>query len=644
MCFKFIASLPALLALVTVASAQSGSLQDVSRAAEPLPRATIFTAREILTLDPDKPTAEAVAVVGGRILAVGTLDELKAAAGDQPYSVDKRFAGQIIVPGFIAQHDHPFLAALTMKSEIISIEDWVLPSGTVPAARNHEAYIARLTAAAKAMKEPDATLLTWGFHHYFHGKLTRADLDKISRTRPIIVWHRSAHEFIVNSKALETFGVTADFISKMSKSAQEQSNLAEGHFWEQGLFGVVGKFAPAVATAERIQSGLQFLVSYLQASGITIGCEPGGILSKPLQDAENAVLSSRSNPLRFYFIADGKSITAAQPDEKVIPETEKLLTWGEGMTAFLPKQVKLFADGAIYSQAMQVKEPYTDGHKGEWMMDEDFFKRSFRIYWEAGYQLHVHVNGDAGLEMVLDTLEENMRRHPRHDHRTVIVHFAVSTKDQVGRIKRLGAIVSGNPYYTAALADNYSKVGLGPDRADQMVRLGDVERAGISYSLHSDMPMAPAQPLFLMYCAVNRITQSGRVAGANQRISREGALKAVTLDAAYSLQMEKEVGSIVPGKLANFTILGDDPVTCDATKIKDIPVIGTVHEGRVFQAKHENKPTAGIRLPDNFKPVPFTAAALTLENVHGHGGVSCGCSTGSRLAELILPSVGSGER
>ena len=78
------------------------------------------------------------------------------------------------------------------------------------------------------------------------------------------------------------------------------------------------------------------------------------------------------------------------------------------------------ATGAIYSLAMQVREPFLDGHKGEWMMDLDLFERSFRVYWDAGYQIHVHVNGDAGLDMVLDTLEENMRRNPRHDHRTVI--------------------------------------------------------------------------------------------------------------------------------------------------------------------------------------------------------------------------------
>ena len=621
---------------------QEASLQDISTAAEPYPTATIYTAREIVTLDPAKPVVEAVAIVGDRILATGTLDELEKAAGDQPYKIDRTFADQVIVPGLIAQHDHPFLTSITMMSEIIAIEDWVLPSGTVPAAKDREDYITRLSAAEASLQDPEEMLLTWGFHHYFHGKLTRADIDKISATRPMIVWHRSCHEFILNTPALETLGIDEAFISGFSDSAQKQSNLAEGHFWEQGMFGIVPKVVPAIAPPERIRAGLEFMVRYFHANGVTLGCEPGGLLSKKLQETQNEVLSNRSNPFRFYFIPDGKSLIAAHPDN-LIAETERVLTWGEGMTSMVPGQVKLFADGAIYSQAMQVKEPYTDGHEGEWMMNLDVFARAFRTYWEADYQIHIHVNGDAGLDMVLDNLEANMRRHPRHDHRTVIVHFAVSTKGQVERIKRLGAIVSANAYYPVALSDNYREAGLGPERADSMVRTGDLERAGVSYSFHSDMPMAPAQPLYLMHCAVNRITPSGRVTAPEQRASREGAFRAVTLAAAYSLQLEKEVGSIVPGKLANFTILGANPITCDASKIKDIAVHGTIHEGRVFRKQAAEKKVSGIRLPKNFKPIVRAQPHTDSEHAHGHdhSGASCACSTGRAFAGAIFSEAAS---
>jgi hypothetical protein len=385
----------------------------------------------------------------------------------------------------------------------------------------------------------------------------------------------------LNTAAEKKYGVDKTWHQSLSTSAQQQSDFDNGHYWEQGWFALGPKLLKDIASPDRLNNALEFVEQYFHANGVTLGAEPGGLLSRPLQDAQNAVFSDLDTPFRFYFIADGKSLVAAYEDSEVIKETEKLLTWGEGMTAFLPKQVKLFADGAIYSQAMQLREPYTDGHKGEWMMDLSFFQRAFKIYWEAGYQIHIHVNGDAGLDMVLDTLDENMQRTPRQDHRTVIVHFAVSQQDQVKRIKELGAIVSANPYYPVALADNYRVNGLGPERADNMVRIADIEKAGIPFSYHSDMPMAPGQPLFLMWSGVNRITNDGNVRGRDQQVSRLGALKAVTLEAAYSLQLEQDVGSIEAGKLANFTVLSKNPVTCEPIEIKDIAVWGTVLEGRI---------------------------------------------------------------
>lgn len=607
------------------ASAEEASLQDIAAAAQALPEIVIYQAREIVTLDPAKPSSRAVAVVGDRILAVGELDELTAAAGKQAYRVDTQFADQVVVPGFIAQHDHPLLAALTMTSTIIAIEDWVLPQGTSKAARGRDDYLKRLAEANASLKDPNAVLLTWGYHQYFHGELKKADLDKISATRPIIVWHRSAHEFYLNTAAEKKYNVTKEWFDKQSDSIKKQSDFPSAHYWEQGAFGVMPLIASAIATPERLRAGLEFVRTYYHANGVTLGSEPGGLASKKLQDAQNAVLSDPSSPFRFYFIVDGKSVTGAFKDDQVIAESEKFLGWGQGMTAYLPKQVKLFADGAIFSQAMQVRNGYKDGHKGEWMMDPEFFARTMKVYWDAGYQLHIHVNGDAGLDMVLDQLEQNIRRKPRGDHRTVIIHFAISTPDQVARIKRLGAIVSGNPYYPVALADNYRANGLDPARADNMVRMGDVERAGISFSYHSDMPMAPGQPLLLMWSGVNRVTNDGNVRGPEQRVSRLGALKAVTLDASYSLQMEKDVGSIVPGKLANFTILADNPVTVDPMKIKDLKVWGTVHEGRVLPVRREGSPQASA--------VSAQAVASTNADVAADDPLTTVMAT--RLVELL---------
>lgn len=635
---KFLSFAIAYLFISFNAMSQGITLQDIVNETAPLPGVTIYTAKEVLTLNPDMPKATAIAVVGDKILAVGSLEDLKKAAGEQKYTINNSFIDKVVVPGLIAQHDHPLLSSLAMMSEIIAIEDWVLPNKTALAANDQQEYRQRLMDADKQLKTKDELLFTWGYHPSFHGPINRDDLDKLSTTRPIIIWHRSCHEFTLNTLALDMLGIDEAFVSNFSNTAKEQSNLSDGHFWEQGMFGIVPKIVPFLATPERLQKGLELTQAFYHSNGVTLACEPGGLYSEKLQEAENTVLSKSNSPFRFYFIPDGKSIYSLYP-QNAIRETEKTLEWCHGMTTMLPQKIKLFADGAIYSLAIQLREPYINGdYEGKWMMDLDVFAKAFQVYWDAGYQIHIHVNGDAGLDMLLNNLEANMRRNPRYDHRMVVVHFAVSGKDQVHRIKRLGAIVSGNPYYVTALADMYSKEGLGPERADQMVRIADLEKADIPFSFHSDMPMAPGQPLFLMDCAVNRITKSGRIAGKEQRVSREGALKAVTIEAAYSLGLEKEVGSIEAGKLANFTILSDNPVTCKALEIKNISVWGTIHEGRLLPVVHSNN-TLGSTGPVLNKN--SYAAMLeheeSHEHSHEHDGGNCVCTL-NRIYSQALAS------
>jgi predicted amidohydrolase YtcJ len=240
---------------------------------------------------------------------------------------------------------------------------------------------------------------------------------------------------------------------------------------------------------------------------------------------------------------------------------------------------------------MQMREPYLDDaghpdlcHHGEWMMQPDTFRAFARAYWNADWQLHVHVNGDAGLDLVLDTVAACQAEHPRTDHRTVIVHFANSTEEQIDRIAALGCIVSANSYYPVGFADQYSRHGLGPQRADSMVRAASVLRRGIPLSLHSDLPMGPAAPLALASFAVNRRTPSGRIADAAQCISVHDALRAITIEAAYSWRLEAELGSITPGKAANFTVLAEDPCAVTPERLGDIAILGTVYEGRWFPA------------------------------------------------------------
>ena len=648
----------------SVGWAQPSTLQDVAgNVASPrLPKMTIYVAKEIITLDPSMPKTEAVAVVGDRILATGTLETLKAAAGDQEFEIDETFAEKVIVPGFIAQHDHPVLTALTMAAEVLAIEDWILPTKTIPAVKDKADFMKRLAAVEEMLEDPDEPLVSWGYHPSFYGKLTREQLNKISKTRPVLIWARSCREIILNDPALKAAGITKELVAGWSDSQKQQSNFEEGRFWEQGFFAAIAtNLATMIATPEKLQNGLEIARDFMHGKGITFGNEPGGILVKPVQNGVNAVFSPSTMPFRWTFMVDGKTMCDKYDDDaQVLEESKKLSSWYEGMTSQSPRMAKLFADGAIYSQLMKLRDPYLDEHEGEWMTDLAVFQRAFRFYWDADYQIHIHVNGDAGLDRVLNTLEENLRRNARHDHRTNIVHFAVSAKDQVDWIKRLGCIVSANPYYVRALADNYSEVGLGPERADRMVRMGDVERAGISFSYHSDMPMAPADPLFLMWCGVNRITTSGRVAGENQRVSRAGALRAVRLEAAYSLKLEKQIGSIVSGKLANFTILGDNPVTCDPLKIKDIAVWGTVNEGRVLPVQQRSNQQAIQRPVDSRqgelaririlnaaheRQIKSSGRSLSLWSINSitQNRSDRSCSCGSPLIHALLSGLHTGQ-
>ena len=180
---------------------------------------------------------------------------------------------------------------------------------------------------------------------------------------------------------------------------------------------------------------------------------------------------------------------------------------------------------------------------------------------------------------MLATLEKNLANNPRADHRTTVVHFGYSAKDQLKKMKELGVIVSANPYYVTALSDLYSRKGVGYERSQEMVRLGDALKAGIKIALHSDMPMAPASPLMLMHAAVNRDNFAGKIAGPNQRISTIEALKAVTINAAYVMRLEKMYGSIEVGKFANFTILDRNPLTIKSNEIKNIKILGTILKG-----------------------------------------------------------------
>ena len=607
----------------------------------------VYTAESIITMDDSAPRATAVAVSGDRIVAVGTLDDVLASVGVD-VTVDSRYEGRTIVPGLIDQHLHPVLAANTLTCEIIAPEEWLVPDTVFPAASTPEEY-RELLLQAHLRTPADEWMFSWGYHPLWHGELTREVIDEICGDRPVAVWHRTCHEWCLNSAALERIGATREKFEDRGL-ASTQLDWDRGRFWENGNFALLSPMLmPVFATRERYRAGLKAMIEYLHMNGVTAINEPGINWGAEPWEVYREVLGHEDVPFMSTFMVDGRAqSTKGLSDDRIIPDAERSLERGKGEKVFLfDKQVKLFCDGAGIGLQMQMKDGYVgyDGefnpdHHGEWILEPHELRRMFDIYWDADWQIHIHVTGDEGVEVLSGILADAMARRPRINHRTVFVHFMNSTPDQIERIAKLGAIVSVNPFYVIGFADKFEQVGLGQPRADVMGRSGTVLRNGIPLSFHSDLPICPSNPMKMVEWGVTRLTFNGRVAGPDERISVHDALRAVTIEAAYSWQRENELGSIEPGKKANFTILGGDPYAVDPTRIGAIPVVGTMFEGRDFpvpehQVKRrvDNQPRGAVLAPSH----EVGHESTTTNNGHQCDDMHvCGCE----VAEFMSRHMG----
>ncbi|MGI9287775.1 MAG: amidohydrolase [Pseudomonadales bacterium] len=538
----------------------------------------VFIAQKIITMSTETPEATAVAVDDGHIIAVGSLASIKEALPDRNLIIDNSFAGKVVMPGFIDNHLHPALAGLLFPSTFITPFDWNLPDEQVKGVQGKKAYLARLTEAAAALPDPNDWLITWGYHQYFHGELDRTAVNAISATRPIIVWHRSFHEIIANDAALEKLGITEAEVAD-----HPAINFAKGHFWETGLFAIFPKLQPVILNPQRFKAGILGGLEHARSNGITTVCDQG----VPLLDLDmefnflQQVLTENKIPLRALLIGNAKSL-GLKGNDMALQTIESLPRRNTDAVQYLPKQVKLLADGAFYSQLMQMEDGYLDGHHGEWIMTPKELEAAARVYWREDYQLHIHVNGDKGLNVVLAVIEKLQKEYPRPDHQTVLHHFGYSAAEQIARVADLGIAVSANPYYLWVLGDKYSEIGLGPERAHYITRLGALERNNVPISFHSDLPMAPAAPLTLAAVAASRVSAEGNVLAPEEKMTVETALRAITIEAARAIQQQDRIGSIEVGKLADFTVLDQDPYAVKAENLKDIPVWGTVLGGQAF--------------------------------------------------------------
>jgi predicted amidohydrolase YtcJ len=526
---------------------------------------TVFTARRVRTMEPSMPTAEAVAVRDGRIVEVGTLDSLRPWLDHHDHEIDDTFRDHVIMPGFVDPHLHPSMAAILLPMHFTTAVEWSLPWEEVGAVASRVELLDRIVELDGRL-EPDEPLFAWGHH-------------PISTTRPIVVWHRGYHSLVVNDACLQWMGLDVEAARR-----HPQVDLDRGAFFETGLNFAYRHLNHFILGTERFRAGLERMRQVIHRGGqTTIGDAAMGIYGFEEEwEHLRAVMERPDTPFRIQLMPYAMGPAESETTEEMV---ERILAYPERNTHRLrfSDHVKMFADGGFFAELLMLKFPgHLDGRHGEWMTPPERFEEVARAFWNAGLKIHVHCSGDLGIELVLRTLEKLQFERPRFDHRFTFEHFGISSAQQVRKMAALGALASVNVYYVYELSRAFADSTVGYERASQMSRLGSLERAGVPFAVHSDFTMAPAQPLNNAWVAANRITHSGEVMGPNERATLDGAMAAITTNAAWVLGLEDEIGSLRWGKKADFTILEADPWDVGAEGLRDIPIWGTVFEGEKF--------------------------------------------------------------
>lgn len=545
---------------------------------------TLYPARSIITMNDSMPRANAVLVRDDIIIEVGERENMQPWLEGQDYQVDDQFADKIICPGFIDPHLHPSMAAVLLPMEFITAMRWKLPWGTVEPTTTADAFNERMQILHAGKNDGGADkpepLFIWGFHQLWHGPMSKARINAISTDRPIIVWHRSFHELYMNDAAMKMAAMNLEEIKQ-----GDQIDVENGHFFENGLGYAIKHLNPWILAPDVYAAGLERLKKVVHHGGhTTIGDLATGLFDFETEATTLAqLLEGDEVPFRTRLVAHSARMSGGgRTLQQAVEKAEGLVARNSHRLHF-GKHIKMFSDGAFFSALAQLQAPgYIDEHHGEWLMPPETLEKNIRAYWHAGFQIHVHVTGDLGLELAIDVLEKMQFERPRFNHGYTFEHFGMSTPEQIKRIKALGGQVSANAYYLHELSDMYAKDAVGYERASQMARLGSCFREGINTTMHSDFTMAPAEPLNSAWVAVNRINSEGDVMCAEECLTQQQALQAITINAAHVMGMADITGSIRSGKRADFTVLDEDPLTCDPMVIRDINIYATVFEGKVF--------------------------------------------------------------
>ena len=540
---------------------------------------TIYSAKKIITMNPNQPEVTHVAVRDGRILGAGSLSDLEPWGA---YTLDDRFADKVLMPGFIEGHAHTMEGTL-WRNVYVGWFDRMDPDGNIwQGVKSIDAIVARLIEAEAKLADPNTPLSAWSLDPIYmdNRRVTRHDLDRVSMDRPIGALHASGHILNVNSKGLELAGLLRTGINHPGIPLGADG-LPTGELFGPDAMTPVGPhvgFERSLTDCD--ERGLRDYGKLCVRAGVTTCTD----LAAQLTDDSVAMMLRVTGeesfpacivPLKAFLGTTAKDIVDYMLALK--PKSTERLRLG---------RIKAIADGSIQGFSARMRWPgYHNGApNGLWYTAPDQMSDLYHRALEAGVQVHTHTNGDQATQMALDMLEPALRAHPSPDHRFTLQHCQLADAAQFRKMAKLGMCVNLFANHHFYWGDEHYRLTVGPERATRMNACRTALASGVPMSIHSDAPVTPLGPLFTAWAAVNRITASGRVQGEGEKIAVADALHAITLGAAYTLHMDAEVGSIEVGKRADFAVLDTDPTACDQSDLKDISVWGTVQGGRIFAA------------------------------------------------------------
>ena len=537
---------------------------------------TVFQARKIITMNPWQPEATHVAVRDGRILAVGTLERMRSWGS---FELDLRHKEQVLLPGLVEGHSH-LMAGGLWQFPFVGFHARTAPDGQVwDECRNFDEVVARLIQLEVRMTDPARPLLAWGFDPIFFGseRMTVHHLDRVSATRPIVILHASQHLMNVNSAALAQAGITRD--TWIDGITRFENGEATGELLEfAAMFPISRLTGNIFQVAGTNENSLRLFGQVAQRAGVTTATDMVNDLSDDNVRTLQRITAEADFPVRLvpaYISLEGalsREAGVARVRSRMAANTDKL-RFGA---------VKIVIDGSIQGFTARVRWPgYFNGHEnGIWIQPPAEAKATIAHFHAAGLQLHIHTNGDEATALALDGIESALASHPRADHRHTLQHCQMADAAQFRRMARLGVCVNLFANHIYYWGDAHHALTMGPDRAERMDGCATALAHGVPLAIHSDAPITPLGPLFTAWCAVNRLTSSGRVLGASERISVAKALRAITLGAAHTLHLDDRIGSIEVGKFADFCVLDDDPLEVQPENLKDVGIAGTILSGR----------------------------------------------------------------